>query len=77
MCPFRCSDGVVQQQRLSKSFHDRDNGRNLYYYVPWNRKCDMLLMRLGRRYFDDVCSLRIHGVAWLIIIDSFISMQSD
>jgi hypothetical protein len=66
MCPFRCSDGVAQQRLSSKtmSFHDRDNGRNLYCYVLWNRKCDMLLMHLGRRYFDDVFSLRIHGVAW-------------
>ena len=43
---------------------DRDSEKTLLCCVLWNRKCDMLRMRLRCQHFDGVCSLRIRGVAW-------------
>lgn len=49
-------------------FRTRYSAKTLWCSALWNRKCDMLRKQLGRQYFDGVCSLRIRGVAWLLIV---------
>ncbi len=71
-CPFHCSDVEVHWCLwcLAVVVHDRSSDKILCYFVKWNHKCDRPCVRLERQCSDDVCSLRIHEGAWLLLFNS-------